>query len=91
MTQESQNASRSATPAASAGWDNSAATSSYCTIANATGAAGAVVLHFGVPEVAREATGDLGVRALHRIALSPEAAQRLQQLLERVISEYEAR
>lgn len=95
MTQESQNAARPATPAASgdaaAGWDNSAASSSYCTIANATSGEGGVLLHFGVPETRADAGGELGVRALHRIALSPAAAQQLQQLLDRVIADYGAR
>ncbi|HVB47971.1 MAG TPA: DUF3467 domain-containing protein [Burkholderiales bacterium] len=95
MTQESQHAARLATPGAlpgsAPGWDNTAAVSSYCTIANATSAERAVVLHFGVPEAHHDAAGELAVRAVHRIALSPVAAQRLQQLLERVIAEYQAR
>lgn len=45
-----------------------------------------MLLHFGVPEARDCACGEFGVRALHRIALSPTAAQQPLQLRGRVLA-----
>lgn len=70
-------------------WEASAALSSYCTVATARGTDHAVELQFGAHE--ERERGELGVQLLHRIALNPAAAQRLQQLIRQLLAEYQGR
>jgi hypothetical protein len=72
-------------------WDTSALKSSYCNVANATSTREEVVLNFGVNENWDRSRAELQVQLLHRIILSPFAAKRLQELLTKLIREYEAR
>ena len=72
-------------------WDTSGLKSSYCNVANATSTREEVILNFGVNENWDRPRAELQVQLLHRIILSPFAAKRLQQLLTKLISEYEAR
>lgn len=72
-------------------WDTSALKSSYCNVANATSTREEVILNFGVNENWDRPRAELEVQLLHRIILSPFAAKRLQELLTKLIGEYEAR
>src|SRR5688572_10867228 len=72
-------------------WDTSGLKSSYCNVANATSTREEVVLNFGVNENWDRPRAELEVQLLHRIILSPFAAKRLQELLTKLIREYEVR
>ena len=72
-------------------WDTSGLKSSYCNVANATTTREEVVQYFGVNENWDRPRAELEVQLLHRIILSPFAAKRLQELLTKLIREYEAR
>jgi hypothetical protein len=72
-------------------WDTSGLKSSYCNVANATSTREEVVLNFGVNENWDRPRAALEVQLLHRIILSPFAAKRLQELLSKLIREYETR
>lgn len=72
-------------------WDTSGLKSSYCNVANATSTREEVVLNFGVNENWDRSRTELVVQLLHRIILSPFAAKRLQELLSKLIREYETR
>jgi hypothetical protein len=72
-------------------WDTSGLKSSYCNVANATSTREEVVLNFGVNENWERPRAELEVQLLHRIILSPFAAKRLQELLTKLIREYETR
>jgi hypothetical protein len=72
-------------------WDTTGLKSSYCNVANATSTREEVILNFGVNENWDRPRAELQVQLLHRIILSPFAAKRLQELLTKLIREYEAR
>lgn len=72
-------------------WDTSQLKSSYCNIANATSTREEVIVNFGVNQNWERPRTELEVQLLHRIILSPYAAKRLQELLTKLIKEYEAR
>jgi hypothetical protein len=72
-------------------WDTTGLKSSYCNVANATSTREEVILNFGVNENWDRPRAELQVQLLHRIILSPFAAKRLQELLNKLIREYEAR
>ncbi len=72
-------------------WDTTQLKSSYCNVANATSTREEVVLNFGVNQNWDRPRAELGIQLLHRVILSPFAAKRLQQLLTKLISEYESR
>jgi hypothetical protein len=72
-------------------WDTSGLKSSYCNVANATSTREEVILNFGVNENWDRPRAELEVQLLHRIILSPFAAKRLQELLTKLIREYETR
>ena len=65
--------------------------SSYCNMCNATSTREEVVLNFGLNESWDLGQRDVKVQLLHRIILSPHAARRLQELLGRLMKEYDAR
>jgi hypothetical protein len=72
-------------------WDTSGLRSSDCNVANATSTREEVVLSFGVNENRDRPRAEQEVQLRHRIVLSAVAARRLQELLSRLIHEYEAR
>jgi len=72
-------------------FDTSKLKSSYCNVCNATSTREEVVLNFGLNESWDLGQRDVEVQLLHRIILSPHAAKRLQDLLSRLMSEYETR
>jgi hypothetical protein len=72
-------------------WNAADVKSSYCNVANATTTREEVVINFGVNQNWDRPQMEFEVQLLHRIILSPFAAKRLQQLLSRLITEYEGR
>lgn len=71
-------------------WDLSAARSSYCTLASASAATRRVVLNFGIPRGRERSPRELEVERLHRVSLSPAAANQLRQLLAHLLAEHDA-
>lgn len=72
-------------------FDTSKLKSSYCNVCNATSTREEVVLNFGLNENWDLGQRDVDVQLLHRIILSPHAAKRLQDLLARLMGEFENR
>ena len=72
-------------------WNSTDLKSTYCNVANATSTREEVVLNFGVNQNWDRSAGELEIQLQHRIILSPFAAKRLNDLLARLISEYESR
>jgi hypothetical protein len=71
--------------------DMSQLKSSYCNVANVTSTREEVVLNFGINQ-----NWDLGQKAmdvelLHRVILSPFAAKRLNNMMTKLLQEYESR
>jgi hypothetical protein len=64
--------------------------SSYCNMCNANTTREEVVLNFGVNQNWDRGQGKLEVALEHRIILSPFAAKRLAQMLNRLVGEYES-
>src|ERR1700736_5478474 len=72
-------------------FDNSQIKSSYCNVCNATSTREEVVINFGVNQTWDTGEKDLEVQMLPRIILSPFAAKRLRELLDKLIQDHEAR
>src|SRR5262245_20088632 len=72
-------------------WNTADIKSSYCNVANATSTREEVVINFGVNQNWDRQQAEFEIQLLHRIILSPFAAKRLQELLSKLIGEYEAR
>lgn len=71
--------------------DTSNLKSSYCNVCNATSTREEVVLNFGINQNWDLGRPNLEVQLHHRIILSPFAAKRLQELLNGLITQHEAR
>jgi hypothetical protein len=65
--------------------------SSYANFCNATGTREEVVLDFGVNNNWDRTPQDMEIELAHRVVLSPFAAKRLNTLLQKLMSECEAR
>ena len=65
--------------------------SSYCNVCNATSTREEVVLNFGLNETWDQGNANVDVNLLHRIILSPHAAQRLHDLLSKLMKEHDVR
>lgn len=72
-------------------WNTSALKSSYANFCNATSTREEVVLNFGVNHNWERSPQDMEIDLEHRVVLSPFAAKRLNQLLSKLLTEYEAR
>jgi hypothetical protein len=72
-------------------WNTSHLKSSYANFCNATSTREEVVLNFGVNQSWERTPDHLEIDLEHRVVLSPFAAKRLNQLLSRLIGEYESR
>jgi hypothetical protein len=72
-------------------WKTDALKSSYANFCNATSTREEVVLNFGVNHNWERAPQDMEIELEHRIVLSPFASNRLNQLLSKLITEYETR
>src|SRR5262249_52242603 len=72
-------------------WDDSNMRSQYSNVCNVTGTREEIVLLFGVHQAWRSGVKEVTVQLQDRIIVSPFAAKRLNQLLTRVLREYESR
>jgi hypothetical protein len=71
--------------------DTSSLKSSYCNVCNAVSTREEVVLSFGVNQNWEQAQNELEIQLQHRIILSPFAAKRLQEVLGKLVKDYETR
>ena len=65
--------------------------SSYCNMCNANSTREEVVLNFGVNQNWDRMASEVEIELAHRIILSPFAAKRLTDLLQKLMAEYEGR
>jgi len=72
-------------------WNTSNLKSSYANVCNATSTREEVVLNFGVNEGWERPQHEVEIELTHRIILSPFAAKRLVDLLNKLMGDYEAR
>ena len=72
-------------------WSTDRLKSSYANFCNATSTREEVVLNFGVNQNWERTPQEMEIELDHRIVLSPFAAKRLNQLLSKLMSEYETR
>jgi hypothetical protein len=72
-------------------WNTDRLKSSYANFCNATSTREEVVLNFGVNQNWERTPQDMAIDLEHRIVLSPFAAKRLNQLLSKLVTEYETR
>ena len=72
-------------------WDTSNLKSSYANVCNATCTREEVVINFGVNEVWERGQAQMDIQLTNRIILSPFAAKRLVELLNKLMNDYEAR
>lgn len=72
-------------------WDTVGLKSTYCNFVNATSTREEVVLNFGVNQNWDRMAGEVEIELGHRIILSPFAAKRLTDLLQKLMAEYENR
>ena len=79
------------TDAARIKWDDSNMKSAYANVCNVTSTREEVVLNFGVNQNWERTPQEMEIELEHRIVLSPFAAKRLNQLLSKLITEYETR
>ncbi len=72
-------------------WNTTGLKSGYANFCNATSTREEVVLNFGVNHNWERSPQEMEIDLEHRVVLSPFAAKRLNQLLSKLITEYEAR
>jgi hypothetical protein len=72
-------------------WSTDRLKSTYVNFANANSSRDEVVVNFGVNNSWDRITQDVQIELEHRIVMSPFAAKRLSELLQRLITEYEGR
>ncbi len=72
-------------------WTTGGLKSTYCNFVNATSTREEVVLNFGVNQNWDRMQGEVEIELDHRIILSPFAAKRLTDLLQKLLAEYENR
>jgi hypothetical protein len=72
-------------------WNTTALHSSYANFCNANSTREEVVLNFGVNKSWDRTQESIEIELNHRIVLSPFAAKRLAELMQKLIAEYEGR
>lgn len=72
-------------------FDTSQLKSSYCNVCNGSSTREEVVLNFGVNSTWDLGRDNLEVALHHRIVMSPHAAKRVRDMMNRLIDEHEAR
>ncbi len=87
----STTASSEAAASPKVNWKTDHLKSTYANFANVTSTREEVVLNFGVNHDWERTPQAVEIELQHRVILSPFAAKRLQQLLGRLVSEYETR
>jgi hypothetical protein len=71
--------------------DTSNLKSSYCNLCNATSTREEVVLSFGINQSWERGQDEMEIQLQHRVLLSPFAAKRLVDVLNRLVKDYETR
>jgi len=72
-------------------WNTDNLKSSYANVCNATCTREEVVLNFGVNEAWERTNKEMRIDLTHRIIMSPFAAERLVELLTKLMNDYKAR
>lgn len=72
-------------------WDTSKVQSGYANVCSVTSTREEVVLNFGINQAWERGQQDLEIMLTNRIILSPYAAKRMANGLNRLLSEYETR
>ena len=72
-------------------WNTANLKSSYINFANASSTQEEIVLNFGVNTNWDRMGGEVEIELAHRIVMSPFAAKRLSELLEKLLAQYEGR
>ena len=72
-------------------WNTQRLKSSYANFCNATSTREEVMLNFGVNQNWERTPAEMEIELEHRLILSPFAAKRLNQLLSKLMTEYETR
>ena len=72
-------------------WDGSKMRSSYANVCNVQSSREEVVVYFGTNQAWKGDEEEITVELTDRIILSPFAAQRLSELLNRVLEQYQSR
>jgi hypothetical protein len=72
-------------------WDTTNLKSTYVNVCNVTSTREEVVLNFGLNKAWERGAPELEIELTNRLILSPFAAKRLAQMLNKLVSEYEGR
>jgi len=72
-------------------WDTKNLKSSYANVCSVTSTREEVVLNFGINQAWERAAAQMEVELTNRIILSPFAASRLLEMLNKLMAEYESR
>lgn len=72
-------------------WDTSQLQSSYANVCSVTSTREEVVLNFGINQAWERGAQELQIQLTNRIILSPYAARRMADGLNKLLAEYEAR
>ncbi len=88
---ESQSKTKGAAGGSRVRWNTQNLKSSYANFCNATSTREEVVLNFGVNTTWERTPKELEIDLQHRLVLSPFAAKRLNEVLSRLVAEYETR
>jgi len=72
-------------------WNTQRLKSSYANFCNATSTREEVMINFGVNQNWERTPAEMEIELEHRLILSPFAAKRLNQLLSKLMTEYETR
>ena len=91
MTDKSKPAAPRETANPKVRWDTSELKSSYANVCNVSSTREEVVLNFGINQNWERNQQELEIQLSHRIILSPFAAKRLSELLQKLINDYEAK
>ena len=72
-------------------WNTSQLKSSYINFANANSTQEEVVLNFGMNNNWDRMASEVEIELMHRIVMSPFAAKRLAELMNKLVTQYESR
>jgi hypothetical protein len=78
-------------PVESVHWDNSRLVASTCNLASARSTPEGIVLSFGAARERERSAHEIELELLHRVTIDATAAARLQQLLTKLVVDYQAR
>jgi len=74
-----------------ASWDSAGAKSSYANVCNVVSTREEVVLNFGLNQIWARGREDVEIELTNRIIMTPPAAKRLRDMLNKLIEQYESR